>query len=463
MEDDLSSRFVVLSVPKPRDQPEGSNAVEQGNNDEFEDLPPLIDTAQRKQFVPLLNNDTSFAPGPRPRANATAREQLITSITNHGIAHEDPASLIAKLEEAVTAGSSNEHSDDSSAIRERFKAIHERYPEFSAFLNKEFSAKSDSVPVEPGNLDVLPCDPEFEDIPPLIDVSQHDHFSKLAKEVYDAVERNKRKFTPATNHATTGSVNEMSGDDHIVRERFKSNNERSEFLPVKLEVIPYDPRAIREQGFPIGKILTAPPRLIGLCGFAGTGKDTVADLLCEHYGFQKVAFADKVYAMALEINYYFPTLKEDYKSLVERLGYETAKGTHQEVRDYLVKIGHSARQVLSPTIWVDSVLPPVNTRPQISRNVLQAIGLDPVLPPFDSTLHVTEFTKPIVISDVSNPTEGNRIRERGGQVWRIHRPNHGPIDHTEGELIANTQCDKTIINDGSFVDLRHYVDEMMKL
>lgn len=32
--------------------------------------------------------------------------------------------------------------------------------------------------------------------------------------------------------------------------------------------------------------------LIGICGQAGSGKDTVADHLCKNFSFVKVAFAD---------------------------------------------------------------------------------------------------------------------------------------------------------------------------
>jgi hypothetical protein len=42
--------------------------------------------------------------------------------------------------------------------------------------------------------------------------------------------------------------------------------------------------------------MSKPFTLIGLTGLAGTGKDTVADLLVTHCGFTKLAFADKLYA-----------------------------------------------------------------------------------------------------------------------------------------------------------------------
>jgi hypothetical protein len=41
--------------------------------------------------------------------------------------------------------------------------------------------------------------------------------------------------------------------------------------------------------------MSKPFTLIALCGLAGSGKDTVADLLVTHCGFIKIAFADSLY------------------------------------------------------------------------------------------------------------------------------------------------------------------------
>ena len=34
--------------------------------------------------------------------------------------------------------------------------------------------------------------------------------------------------------------------------------------------------------------------IIGLCGFAGSGKGTLADILVENHGFRKISFATKL-------------------------------------------------------------------------------------------------------------------------------------------------------------------------
>ena len=37
--------------------------------------------------------------------------------------------------------------------------------------------------------------------------------------------------------------------------------------------------------------MTKYPRIISLSGLQGSGKDTVADMLCERYGYKRISFA----------------------------------------------------------------------------------------------------------------------------------------------------------------------------
>ena len=66
------------------------------------------------------------------------------------------------------------------------------------------------------------------------------------------------------------------------------------------------------------------PTIVAFCGKAGAGKDTAAQVLCDHLGFERLAFADPL-KEALAIianepvqNFHDPVLKEelDRKSVV---------------------------------------------------------------------------------------------------------------------------------------------------
>ena len=47
--------------------------------------------------------------------------------------------------------------------------------------------------------------------------------------------------------------------------------------------------------------------IIGLTGYAQSGKDTVAKILIEQYGFTRVAFADKIRELLYEMDPPVPT------------------------------------------------------------------------------------------------------------------------------------------------------------
>ena len=64
--------------------------------------------------------------------------------------------------------------------------------------------------------------------------------------------------------------------------------------------------------------------IIGLTGYARSGKDTVASILVEDYGFTRVAFADPIRDLLLKIN---PILENGYRlgEHVKEFGWELAK------------------------------------------------------------------------------------------------------------------------------------------
>ena len=53
--------------------------------------------------------------------------------------------------------------------------------------------------------------------------------------------------------------------------------------------------------------------IIGLTGYARSGKDTVAKILVDNYGYKRIAFADKIRELLVEIN---PILENGHLSLI---------------------------------------------------------------------------------------------------------------------------------------------------
>ena len=60
--------------------------------------------------------------------------------------------------------------------------------------------------------------------------------------------------------------------------------------------------------------------IIGLTGYAQSGKDTVAQVLVDNYGFNRVSFADPIRKLLYETN---PMLKEGYKFMEDNYDYIT--------------------------------------------------------------------------------------------------------------------------------------------
>lgn len=168
--------------------------------------------------------------------------------------------------------------------------------------------------------------------------------------------------------------------------------------------------------------------IIGLTGYARSGKDSAANWLVEHHGFVKMAFADGVRQMALAID---PMVEqpcdetsvrffyERYSKVLETEGYEQAK-SYPDVRRLLQRIGtEGGRDIFGANIWVDAVRKRIGELPLGSTKV--------------------------VLSDVRFPNEAKAIKEMGGTVIRLSRPGVGGNDpHPSEAQIAGLNADLDI-------------------
>lgn len=150
--------------------------------------------------------------------------------------------------------------------------------------------------------------------------------------------------------------------------------------------------------------------IIGIMGARGAGKDTVADVLVEEFGYTKVAFADPLREIAAAID---PVVGVSgyahmiyYNDAVASLGYTEAKETYPELRRFLQRLGTEAgRQVLGEDFWVDQFLE------KVSR-----LGTDK-----------------IVATDCRFPNEVDTVRQMNGRIWTVVREGHDPNDEHASE------------------------------
>lgn len=165
--------------------------------------------------------------------------------------------------------------------------------------------------------------------------------------------------------------------------------------------------------------------LVGIAGFARVGKDAAAQALVGR-GYVRLSFADKLRHFLLALDpIVYATAMSPYRlsDIVGDIGWEQAKDDFPEVRALLQRCGTEAgRKVLGENVWVDAVL--------------------------------RDLPEKVVIPDVRFPNEAQAIKERGGRVFRITRPDYGPVnDHPSETALAHWQFDRHIVNDGDLGDL----------
>lgn len=166
--------------------------------------------------------------------------------------------------------------------------------------------------------------------------------------------------------------------------------------------------------------------IIGLSGYAQSGKDTVANILVDQYGFTRVAFADKIREFLYESG-------PDYlKCLVDEVGWENAK-QHKKVREMLQNTGVGARKVFGDDFWV-----------------YQAMG------------SIASAHSNIVVTDVRFLNEANIIKENGGQIWRIKRFGVDAVNaHISETEMDDYKVNQIFVNNGTLDDLSALVRARM--
>jgi hypothetical protein len=171
-------------------------------------------------------------------------------------------------------------------------------------------------------------------------------------------------------------------------------------------------------------------RNIALCGKAGSGKDTVAAHLVAAHGYTRLAFADPLKEMALEVDPFVQLVGGEairLSRVVQLHGWDRAKEWCPEIRRTLQHMGQTVRQ-RDRSFWIRALL----------RDAVRVPG-------------------PIVVTDVRYPNELAAMQRAGYEPVRISRPGAG-LSGAAGQHDSETALDaapmRTLFNDGS-LDLLH--------
>lgn len=186
------------------------------------------------------------------------------------------------------------------------------------------------------------------------------------------------------------------------------------------------------------------PQIIGLAGYAQSGKDTAAEFLAEE-GFERIAFADALKAVLRDTD---PALSVAWNEkpngwpgghpLMSELKQDKAFPLEEDLkkfsdyRRYLQNLGVAAREHIADDVWVQAAL----------RNV-----------------------KPggkYVITDVRFPNEARAIEALGGTVVRVRRPGFCAVNgHISETALDDWNYIISVINEGTLEEYKRAVTWML--
>lgn len=230
--------------------------------------------------------------------------------------------------------------------------------------------------------------------------------------------------------------------------------------------------------------------ILGISGPAGSGKDTLANLL-SHEHFRTVALADPLKRMARDaFGFTYGQLwgvsrlrnepdkrfqrehgpwSEDDRCLCCNMPAELDRSEeggpcYLTPRFALQRLGTEFGRTCYPNVWVDIAM---RTAKQLLETPLVYYsaprGLELVQPS-----EIQFIVNGVTIPDVRHRNEIEAIRAGGGKVIRIVRPGAGlqgatgkHTSETEQASIPDADFDYVLVNDGSLEDLARKAEEML--
>lgn len=175
--------------------------------------------------------------------------------------------------------------------------------------------------------------------------------------------------------------------------------------------------------------------LVGLSGYARSGKDSVADVLVRDFGFTRVSFAGPMRDALLALNPIVRYEESGYyriKEVIDVFGWDGYKDSPfgEEVRALLQRFGTEVgREQWGDDFWAGLAI--------------------------DRALQIIDDGGRVVITDARFVNEAETIQYFGGQVWRVRRPNVWPANgHASETDLDDFAFDDVIDNNGSLEDLR---------
>lgn len=170
--------------------------------------------------------------------------------------------------------------------------------------------------------------------------------------------------------------------------------------------------------------------LVGLTGYARSGKDTVADYLVREHGFVKHSFAAPIREFVARIlGMTLAELETNKEVEVPWLG--------TTPRKMMQTAGTEWGRNIDPALWIKSAMRRVNVDLRLGRSV--------------------------VITDVRFDNEAEALTKAGGRIVRLTRPSAAPVrPHVSERPIADQHVTASVANDGLRQSLFRRIDSVLR-
>lgn len=189
--------------------------------------------------------------------------------------------------------------------------------------------------------------------------------------------------------------------------------------------------------------------IIGLTGYARSGKDTAADLLVRDYGFIKRSFATPLKHMLFTLNpivghrgwsIFFNRRDIRVQDLFTMYGDEEgikASKYAKEYRRLLQVLGTDCIRKIDKNFWVKAAMKEIRLLPADSR---------------------------VVFTDVRFPNEAAAVIDNGGFTAQVHRPGITQANaHSSERHVGRMHEDFILDNSGSIIHLGSELDDMLRV
>jgi adenylate kinase family enzyme len=193
--------------------------------------------------------------------------------------------------------------------------------------------------------------------------------------------------------------------------------------------------------------------IIGLCGYKGSGKDTIADYLVDKNNFVKVAFADFIRNALKELfNWTDEAFSPENKEQVDEYWGVTPRKMCQEMGTEFLRIH------CKDFISLDFTLP--NGENYQGTFHIKRINQD------IKKLFNENYEQNIIFSDIRFQDELDYIKKLGGIIIRVNRPDKQQNEfsgHISELNISNlNNVDIELINDTTINDLYKKIDSTVE-